>query len=356
MITFKENTIAIISDTHLGIHGDSEVWHNIILQYANWLKTELIAKEIKDIVILGDIFNNREEIGVNTLHVSEEFFRIFTDFNITVLIGNHDCFLRDSSYINSVSIFKGWNNINVVDKLTTINVLNKKITMCPWGTKLEDMPDDIDLLLGHFEINTFSKTAFKMCEDGINSDDLLNKSKLIMSGHFHIKDEREYTNGKIIYVGCPYPQTWNDCDAIKGYYTLNLKDLSYNFTENSVSPRYYKIRLSEIFDKTKIANIKKITTNNFIKILVDVKIDFDKFDKILNGLMALKPVEISNDYTNDEIYTPKTNYQAISLDTVTLLGEYINTLEITTNKDKVIKELELIHEKATNKIKIESIT
>jgi DNA repair exonuclease SbcCD nuclease subunit len=356
MITFKDNNIAIISDTHLGIHKDSEVWHEIMLNYAKWLNDELTKKDIKDIVILGDIFNNREEIGVKTLHVSEEFFRILEGFNITVLIGNHDCFLRDSAYINSVSIFKGWNNINVVDKMTTVTTLNKNITMCPWGTKIEDIPDNTDLLLGHFEINTFKKTSFKMCEDGISSDDLLAKSKLIMSGHFHIRDERVYSNGKIMYVGCPYPQSWNDCDAEKGYYIMNLKDLSYTYTPNTISPRYYKIKLSEIFDKNKLAVIKTLVTGNFIKILVDIKIEFDKFDKILNGLMVLKPIEISNDYTNEAIYVSNANYQSVSLDTVTLLGEYLDTLDIKSNKDKIVKELGLIHEKASNKVKIESIT
>ena len=48
-------------------------------------------------------------------------------------------------------------------------------------------------------------SSHKVCDHGFESESLLDKSKLVITGHFHCRDHREYTNGKsIIYLGSPY--------------------------------------------------------------------------------------------------------------------------------------------------------
>ena len=356
MIKFYGKTVAIISDVHLGLHANSELWHDILLNYAKWLKNELDKNNIQDLLILGDIFNNREEIGVKTLSVTEQFFKIFSNsispINIILLNGNHDSYFRDNSDINSISIFKGWSNITVVDKPETIIVKNNKITFIPWGLH-NNIPSDNDLLFGHFEINTFKKNVAKLCEDGLDSSVLLEKAKLIMSGHFHLRDERSYKNGKIIYVGCPYQQNWNDVNSIKGYYLLNTEDLSYEFIENTITPKYLYIKLSDFFDKNKLENIKKSITGNFIKIIVDQEISYDSFEKILNVLTLLKPLEISSNFNINKELKVDENYEIVHLDTKLLLEEFVNSLEIKDLRDKILKELNEIYNTSLNRVKIE---
>lgn len=354
-MTITEQKIAIISDIHLGVHGDSEIWHKIALDYANWLKDELTLKSIKDVFILGDIFNTREEIGVNTLQIAEQFFNILSTFNITLLVGNHDSYLRDNSSIHSLGLLKGWKNITVIDKLTTIETLNKKLTIVPWGESLNNIPKDTDILFGHFEINSFKQTPVKLCEHGLNSEDLIKIAKLTFSGHFHLKEERTYNKSKIIYVGCPYQQTFNDLNSTKGYYIFDIKNFTYEFFENTISPKFYKIKLSELFDKTKILEIKKQICGNFIKIIVDIVIEFEKFEKIINSLMLLKPLELSSDFTKNEEVGIQKDYESVSLDIKSILGEFIETLEVKDIKEDVIKEIEMIYSKALSKVKIEVI-
>ena len=103
---FKQKQIACISDIHLGVHQDSQRWHNIALSFARWLDEQLTKHNIQDIVISGDIFHNRHEIGVNTLHAAYDFFKILDKYNIIAITGNHDCYLRDKSDINSISILQ----------------------------------------------------------------------------------------------------------------------------------------------------------------------------------------------------------------------------------------------------------
>lgn len=353
-----DGKIAIIADIHLGVHSNSETWHKIIIDYGHWLKNELQKQNIRDILILGDIFNDREEIGVKTLSVTEQFFKIFNNeidpYNIILLNGNHDSYLRDSSDINSISIFKGWNNITVIDKIESLKIGSNNYTFLPWGSKIEDIPNNTTALFGHLEINTFKKNAVKLCEDGIDSSILLDKAKMIISGHFHLRDEREYKNGKIIYVGCPYQQTWNDCNSIKGYYIFNLNNLTYEFVQNTISPVYVKIPITDLFDKDKLQSIKKLIPNNFIKILVNQTIDYTKLEKILNALTVLKPLEISSDFSETTELTANDNYEIVHLDTKSLITEFIESLDIKELKDKVLKEIEEIYNKSITKVNIES--
>jgi len=359
MINFYNNEkVAIIADLHFGIHSNSEMWHKIQLDYGKWLKGELDRQNIKDLIILGDIFNDREEIGVQTLSVTEQFFRIFTDpilpCNILLLAGNHDAYLKDNTSINSISVFKGWNNIHVIDLECSLSINNKTFTFLPWNSDIKKIYKS-DVIFGHMEINTFKKNVTKLCEDGIDSTLLLDNAKLIISGHFHLREERNYSNGKIIYVGSPYGQTWNDAGSTKGYYLLNIKDLTTEFHENTISPKYHRIKLSEFFDNNNLPNIRKIIPNNFIKIQADKQIEYDKFEKVLNVATLLNPLELSSDFTNTDKQTIDENYESVHLDTETMLSEFIDSLlDIDNIKSKVLKRMEEIYKKSITKVKIEN--
>jgi DNA repair exonuclease SbcCD nuclease subunit len=358
MIKLYNQKVAIISDLHFGLHSNSDMWHKILIDYGTWLKQQLDAQGIRDLLVLGDIFNDREEIGVKTLFITEQFFKLFSDpndiYNIVLLTGNHDSYFRDNSDINSISIFKGWNNVQVVDKLETLKHHNKTMAFAPWGYKPDDLVDNVDVLFGHFEINTFKKTPLKLCENGVNSDDLLNKASLVFSGHFHIRDERQYKNGNIVYVGCPFSQSWNDWNSSKGFYILDTANLSYTFTENTISPAYYKIRLSDFLIKSNIPNIKKLIPNNFIKIIVDTNIDYSQLEKVMSTLTLMKPLEVSSDFVQKEVKISE-SYESVHLDIGSLITEFITNLDITDIKDKVFKEMEEIYNKALTKVNIESV-
>jgi DNA repair exonuclease SbcCD nuclease subunit len=358
MIPIYNQKVAIISDIHLGIHTNSELWHKIVLDYGEWLKKELISKNIKDIIVLGDIFNDRSDIGVQTLHVAESFFKIFTEglynFNIILLVGNHDCFYHNKSDVNSTSIFKGWKNITVIDKLETVTWFDNQYTFMPWGIPLDTLPYNNAGIFAHLDINTFKVNSIKICEKGVDSDELLKKSSLIITGHYHTKQERIYPNGKILYLGCVFPQNWNDVSDKKYYHILDLKTQEYKSFENVISPKYYKIKLSDLFIKEKLQETKSIVNGNFIKIIVDKQINYEQFEKIQTVLNSLQPLDLSSDF-NDEttIKTPE-NYESVNMEISTMIPEYIESLEKTELKDKIISEMDSIYKTALTRVKIES--
>ena len=56
--------VCCISDIHIGVHQNSNQWHEITIEWANWLAEELRSKDITDIIISGDFFHYRDEIAV----------------------------------------------------------------------------------------------------------------------------------------------------------------------------------------------------------------------------------------------------------------------------------------------------
>jgi DNA repair exonuclease SbcCD nuclease subunit len=330
-IIINNSKAAVISDVHIGTHANNLVWHKITLDWAKWFKAELISKDIKDIIFCGDFYHYRDSIDVNTLQIGADILNLWQDFNIVMIVGNHCSYFKDNSSVNSLSVFSGWKNITVVSKLTTVELFGKKVVFAPWGTKLEDIPQS-DLVFGHFEIQSFKYNQFSICNSGLNSEEILNKAPLIITGHFHLRESREYTNGKrILYCGNPFQMDFGDIGNIKGYYILDFNTLQYEFFENVISPIHHKVTLSEMVQEGKITDeIKKKFSNNFIKLIIDKSISSDETDFLIRKLSELKPVTLTPDYAftfNKFKIDDDKNIDFSGVDIVVAIKEFINLLD-----------------------------
>ena len=295
-MTITNLRIGIFSDPHYGVHRNSETWHKIALEHAKWAAEQFKQQGIKDILIPGDIFHDRNDIAVNTLHVVTDIFDVLRDFNIIVTVGNHDAYYRDNSTVNSVSILRGWSNITVVDTLTVETLQGRKIAFCPWGQDINEVLK-CDLIIGHFEVNSFKMNSFKVCTNGLKSSDLTDRAPLTITGHFHHREERKYKDGTILYVGCPYQQDWGDFGTTKGLYILDLADLSYKFIENNVSPSYRRLQYTELTSGIYTPEtLKAAIQGNIVKFIVDKPVDPITLETIVRKLVAVKPVEFTMEH------------------------------------------------------------
>ena len=329
--------VGIFSDPHYGVHRNSETWHKIALNHAKWAAEQFKARSIKDIIIPGDIFHDRNDIAVNTLHNVTDIFDCLRDFNIIITVGNHDAFYKDKSDINSVSILRGWSNITVVDKLVVLETHGRKIALCPWGQNIEEVPA-CDLIVGHFEINSFKMNSFKVCTNGLKASDLTSRAKLTITGHFHHREERKYNEGTILYVGCPYQQDWGDYSTTKGLYTLDLDTLKYEFVENNISPRYNKVRYSELASGTYTPeSLRGFISGNIVKFFIDKPLEPDTVDTIIRKLVSIKPVEFTIEYDYSQssmINSEEANTKDFNISVDNSISEFIDLLDIKY-KDKV---------------------
>ena len=343
-IFLNKTKVCCISDIHVGVHQNSTQWHNIILEWSKWLAGELQKKEIKDIIISGDFFHYRDEIAVNTIHFVTSILNQWRDFNIIILVGNHDAWYKDRSDINSLSILSGWENIKVISDLTNVTLFGKDVAFCPWGTKCQDIPDS-DVIFGHFEITTFKQNSFKICSEGIQSQSLLDKTDLVISGHFHLREERQYDEGTILYLGSPYEMNFGDAESIKGYYILDFNTLTFDFTENSLSPKHKKILLSDLVKVGRITKtVKEWFSNNFVKLIVDKNVAPDDMDTILRKLSSLNAKSINVDYSlnfNKYQLDEDSRHDFTGIEVKTAIEEFISLLEIDNKKEVTDYTLEV---------------
>ncbi len=341
--------ICCIADLHIGIHQNSVFWHETALKWAEWLKDQLNTQGIRDIFILGDVYHYRDEVAVNTIHIVSQILTIWKDFNIVILVGNHDAYYKDRPDINSLSILNGKNNITVIDKPTTTTLYGKKIMLLPWGSTISDV-EPVDILFGHFEIESFKMNSFKVCDHGTKTTDLLNSASLIMTGHFHLREERKYDNGTIVYVGNPFEMDFGDTGMSKGFYILDISNSTYSFTENNISPKHKKITLTELSQiKQNNAALDDLFKNNIIKLIIDKKVSTDNIDNLLKKIGSYGPFSLSVDYSlyDDSIVVDEQNYDASGVDLQKTIEEFVNVLDID-NKTPVIGYCLDLYKRALN--------
>jgi DNA repair exonuclease SbcCD nuclease subunit len=332
-----DNKYAIFSDLHLGVHQNSSTWHKIACDWSDWFVSELKKKNIKNILFLGDYFHSRSEISVNTLHVASNITDKFKDFQLKMIVGNHCSFLKDKADIHSLSVFKGCPNIEIIDKSKMFEFDGKKVFMCPWGTEMTDIPQ-CDVLMGHFEIESFKMNTYKLCEHGFAPSSLSKKAPLVFSGHFHLRDEREYKNSKIVYVGNPFEMDFGDTESTKGYYIMNFEDMSYEFFENNISPKHKKIKLSEY------ENLNQNVENNIVRIIVDKNIENEELEKYSANIKNKNPISLSFDNTiafNPISEELDKEFDLSGIDMEKAIFDFVNLLDIDNKEDVAKHTIEL---------------
>ena len=336
--TIKKPKVAIFSDLPLGVHSNSSDWHNYAVEWAHWFRDECRSKGIKDLIFAGDWHHNRSEISVNTLQISADILDILSEFNLIAITGNHDIYYKHRTDVNSLSIFKNRKNVTVLEKYETLEAFDKKISFCPWNTSTKDI-EESDLIVGHFEIETFKMNTYKTCEEGVKVKDLLKKSELVISGHFHTRHEKKFGAGTILYVGNPFQMDFGDAGNQKGYHILDLDTMEYEFFANNISPNYNKISLSDMVQAGEITPIIRAKfTNNIVKVKIDMNISQEDMDILQRALTTLKPEVLTYDYdiNFNRILDNKEDIEDLSgVDIEQAIEEFVNSLE-PSNKKAII--------------------
>jgi DNA repair exonuclease SbcCD nuclease subunit len=343
MLEFKLKKVGIFTDLHIGVHKDSKYWHDITWQWANWFIGEMHRQQIKDIIFCGDYFHTRDEVSVDTLHFGTKVLELFKDFNIVMIVGNHDCFLKDSSEVNSISPYSQWPNVTIVDKPLTVNAFGTKINFIPWGIKVHDIPE-ADITFGHFEIQCFRMNTYSLCDDGIVADDILAKSPLVISGHFHLRDEKKYSAGTILYAGNPFQMDFNDAGTTKGYYVLDLKKKEYEFVENEISPKHHAISLSQLISEQTITpSIRNKFKDNFVRLKIDRRITAEDAEFLINKLKSLNPAQFNVEYEAEvsdyQLDEEKRDFSGIDIQQAII--EFIDMMDTSNKKDLITYTIDL---------------
>lgn len=320
-----------MSDLHIGNSKDSDIFHKITLDYADWLKNTLQEKGISKISILGDFFHDRTKITLPTLDTGHKFLDILKDFDVVISSGNHDCLFLDNSSVTSLSVFKTRKNVHIINE----NVENVgDITYVPWGFKLEDIPDNCKIIGCHIDAVSFEMSKGKVSTHGIKVSDLMKKCRLCFSGHYHKNQERTYDGKTFVYIGSPFALNFGEAGDKKFVHILDTETLAVEKIENTISPKF-----KYIHSENDISDIR----GDFVSI---VSSDPELVEKVNQRAPIFVRIELADKFKNTDASDEVKEFKII--DVPSAIHDFSNNLSdewklLEEGKKKVATEVEKMY-------------
>lgn len=329
----------LISDLHFGVKKANEIFLESQLRFIKeQLIPEATEKGIKDIYILGDLLDTRQTVNVKVFNILHELFEIdFKNFNVKVILGNHDIYYNSTVDVHSLKFLSKFPNVQIIDKITTIG----KDLFVPWLVEEKTLIDHLefsgktyDNCFGHFHLFGFMMNG-QESNSGLTLDVFADRFKNVFTGHFHTRSIKEVASTKVIYIGSPFQITRGDINEAKGYHILN-DDNTFEFVENKKSMKYKVVNFPEAFTEDDIRN-------NFIDLNIDYNsgVDEEKVQEFIKAIEAFKPayppiVKINSELLSEELIDGLDFSKIKSSED--LIREYIN-IQTIDNKEIVLNRL-----------------
>lgn len=331
--------IGILSDTHWSFKKSSRYMHDFFeLFYKNIFFPTLEREGITTVIHMGDAFDNRKGIDFWGLDWTRKVvLDPLSKYDVHMIVGNHDIFLRNSTEINSPSLLlKDYPNIKVYDSAVTTKIAGIDMTLIPWIC--EDNYDHTmnviqqsksKVALGHLELQGFKVNQNLVMEDHGTDPNLFNKFKKVFSGHYHTRSN----NGKIFYLGNTYEMFWSDVNDQKGFHIFDTDTLEHTPIDNP-----YKLFYNLYYEDTpyQLFNASQYE-NKIVKVIVRKKSNPKFFEKFIDKLYSsrVQEVKIIENFSIQE----SEEFEAYEDEnTLSLLNRYIEDSEISLNKN-IIKEI-----------------
>lgn len=341
--------ICLLGDTHIGARNDSKHFHDYFEQFYSFLFDYLVENDITTIIQLGDLFDRRKYVNFFSLSESKRyFFDKLQEHGIVMhtLIGNHDIFWKNSLKVNSPDLLlRDYPEIYPWSEPKTLQFGKLAIDFIPWmcDENFEEIMKFIDkstspVCVGHFELSGFPLMKGVESHDGIDSK-FLDRYDHVYSGHYHTRS----SIGNVTYTGTPYELVWSDYKDTKGFYILDTDTQETEFVETPFRMFYKmfyddsKFTLEDVM-KTDYSRFK----NKYVKVVVMNKQNPYAFDKMLEEIFKVSPIDVSivEDFT--ELNTSGDAEVDQAEDTLTSLYNFIDqqNLQIDVAKLKnVMREL-----------------
>jgi DNA repair exonuclease SbcCD nuclease subunit len=348
--------VTLITDTHWGVRNDSMHFIDYYEKFYRDIFFPKIDKEgIKTVLMLGDTFDRRKYINfVSWKKTKEIYFDELHKRNIEVyiLVGNHDTSYKNTNDVNSPELLlEEYDNITVIASPQTIHLKYENesydICMMPWicsdnyERSLAELKNTkATLCMGHFEIAGFSMHRGMSSHEGLNRD-IFKRFDMVFSGHYHHRS----TQDNITYLGNPYQITWQDYGDDRGFYIFDLSDRTLEFVENT-NVMFHRIIYDDKQESISEINDKDLSLykNCYVKVIVVNKTNPYLFDKFMNNLYNINPIDITiaEDFT-DLMEGTENDVLDQAEDTLTVINKYVESLEEddidVTRLKNIIREL-----------------
>jgi len=334
--------LAILNDSHIGVRNSSDIFlDNSEKFYSDVFFPYLLDNNIRRIIHLGDVFDNRKFINFRALNrYRKSFLTKLREYGIhmDVIPGNHDTFYKNTNELNSLKELLGhyMGEITIHTEPTVLNLDGFNLAMLPWicpdneARSMEFINTcKADWLGGHLELQGFDVLRGVASQHGL-SHKVFSRFEQVISGHFHVGSQRD----NIHYLGTQMEFTWSDAGDEKGFHVL---DTATRELEKVVNPHTLFERI--VYDDTNTDYSKYDISHldyKFVKVVVINKSDLFTFDKFIDRIQQYKihDLKIAENFT--EFLGENVDDEAVSVeDTAEMLDDYVDAVDTDLDKDKL---------------------
>jgi predicted phosphodiesterase len=338
--------IGILTDTHWSARKSSRLFHDYFeLFYKNVFFPTLEQYGITTVIHMGDAFDSRKSIDFWGLDWTRRVvLEPLSSYDVHMVVGNHDIFLRNSNKINSPELLlKDFKNVKTYSEPTEIKVNNLDVLLLPWINS-ENSEKSLKMIqktkckvaMGHLELNGFSPYRGHVMDSGMDAN-IFSKFKKVFSGHYHTRSN----NGTVYYVGNPYEIYWNDVNDTRGFTIFDTETLEH-FPIDNPYRMFYNIYYEDTPHQT--FDIREYE-NKIVRVIVRKKSDQKKFEKFIDKLYTANVAELKI-VENFQIQESEEFEAFESEDTFSILQRYVNESECELDKITITNILEEVYKEA----------
>jgi DNA repair exonuclease SbcCD nuclease subunit len=338
--------VGIITDTHWSARKSSRLFHDYFeLFYKNVFFPTLEQYGITTVIHMGDAFDSRKSIDFWGLDWTRRVvLEPLSSYDVHMVVGNHDIFLRNSNKINSPELLlKDYKNIKTYSEPTEIKVGDLGILLLPWINS-ENSERSLKMIqktkckvvMSHLELNGFSPYKGHIMDSGMDAT-IFNNFKKVFSGHYHTRSD----NGTVYYLGNPYEIYWNDVNDTRGFTIFDTETLEH-FPVNNPYRMFYNIYYEDTPYQT--FDIREYE-NKIVRVIVRKKSNQKHFEKFIDKLYTANVAELKI-VENFQIQDIEEFEAFESEDTFSILQRYVNESECDLNKNTITNILEEVYKEA----------
>ena len=221
--------IPILNDLHLGIKSENKAlfanqkkfFNKVFFPYC-------VEHDVDNVIIAGDVFDDRNSIGLLTMDFASWLIRKFQSLSITVhmIPGNHDVKYRDTNAVNSLEpMFSRHEGFHVYMNPVDLTFDHATISLVPWINKSneEETLDFIanslsDVIITHAEYDGMRMPSGHILK-GLDPS-LFEKFTYTLNGHIHSRS----THKSVVNLGLQYQLTWGNLNSPIGFRVLDCSE------------------------------------------------------------------------------------------------------------------------------------
>ena len=224
-----------VADVHLGYAGRSRdiLWAlGVVRRYCQ-------EHGIDTIVVLGDLFHDRQHLSIEILCGAYDFFRaakVEYGQQWIAFPGNHDMFLKHSWDINSIRPLG--EILTIIDDVKLLTIDDKRYWILPFVysesaymrilERIEKQASKEDVLLTHVGVNNAIQNVCFLLQRWSMVTFIQSKFDRVYAGHFHLQQQ---VSTNLWYPGSIIPFKFDEGDHEHGFYVYDQDANEHEFVD-----------------------------------------------------------------------------------------------------------------------------